>query len=207
MGVGKSMKIFMEGMQNSMMSSGYTGKIVNTPRGPFAWDEATNSWVNQNNGFSIPNISLQDLLMYDYGNVSDETESSTYKSTPCVYTITISPDSDSIARLATGTILLTSATLSTLTCPTNVFLKQTSIAPNNVINLQVYYNRNSEGNTKWEFTGTPGFNNTTGNILVNSGNFKLYVTRSVGYIPCIVNFSLNNANTNEQLALYQVTIE
>ena len=56
MGVGKSMKIFMEGMQNSMMSSGYTGKIVNTPMGPFAWNEATNSWVNQNSGFSIPNI-------------------------------------------------------------------------------------------------------------------------------------------------------
>jgi hypothetical protein len=189
------------------MSSGYTGKIVNTQMGPFAWNEATNSWVNQNNGFSIPNISLQDLMMYDFGTVTDETEDSTYKSTPCVNIITISPTSDSIARLAGVQVLLTNATLSTLTCPTNVFLKQTSISPNNVSNLQVYYNRNSEGNVKWDFNGTPGVNNTTGNILVNSGNFKLYVTRALSYIPCTVNFSLNNATTNEELSTYQVTIE
>ena len=39
MGVGKSMKIFMEGIQNSMNSTSTGGKILNTPMGPFAWND------------------------------------------------------------------------------------------------------------------------------------------------------------------------
>ena len=199
----------MEGMQNSMMSSGYTGKIVNTQMGPFSWNDTTNSWVNQNNGFSIPNISLQELIMYDFGTITDETQASNYKSAPCVYTIAISPTSDSIATLRASELLLTDATLSTLTCPTNVFLKQTSASGSNVGNLIIRYNINGQGIAgPWLFTGTPGINNTTGNISVSAGNFKIYVKRETVYLAgTTVTFSLNNANTNEVLSNYSVTIE
>lgn len=208
MGVGKAMKIFMEGMQNSMVSSGYTGKIVNTQMGPFSWNEETNSWVNQNNGFSIPNISLQDLMMYDYGSIADETESSTFRSTPCVNTINISPTSDSIATLRASQVLLTNATLSTLTCPTNVFLKQTSTTGNNVNNLIISYRIDNGTIRPWLFTGTNGINNTTNNISVSAGNFKIYVQRETAYLAgTTINFSLNNADKTEELSTYQVTIE
>jgi hypothetical protein len=62
MGVSKSMKIFMEGMQNSMVNRGYGSKILNTPMGPFKWDDNTEMWVNVNNGFRMPNISMIDMI-------------------------------------------------------------------------------------------------------------------------------------------------
>ena len=88
MGVGKAMKIFMEGMQNSMMSSGYTGKIVNTPMGPFKWNDNINMWVNTNNGVVMSNISFQDqFAMIDYGT----TDGSGLQGDPV--SVTISPTS------------------------------------------------------------------------------------------------------------------
>ena len=70
MGVGKSMKIFMEGVQNSMNSTSTGGKILNTPMGPFAWNDTLQMWVNTNNGFSMPNISMQDMLAIGYDTLS-----------------------------------------------------------------------------------------------------------------------------------------
>lgn len=76
MGVSKSMKIFTEAMQAGMSTSGYGSKIVNTAMGPFKWDDNLQVWVNVNNGFQMPNISLQDAYLYDYdvsvGNQGDK---------------------------------------------------------------------------------------------------------------------------------------
>jgi len=69
MGVGKSMKIFTEAMQNSMKERGFGSKIVTTAMGPFKWDDLQEMWVNVNNGFQMPNISMQDLI-FGYGSDS-----------------------------------------------------------------------------------------------------------------------------------------
>lgn len=66
MGVSKSMKIFTEAMQNGMSTSGYGSKIVNTPMGPFKWDDNLQVWVNVNNGFLMPNISIHEQYLHDY---------------------------------------------------------------------------------------------------------------------------------------------
>ena len=68
MGVGKTMKIFNEAMQSGM--AGFGSKIVTTAMGPFKWDDLQEMWVNVNNGFAMPNISMQDMLMYGYGDDS-----------------------------------------------------------------------------------------------------------------------------------------
>lgn len=75
MGVGKSMKIFMEGVQNSMNSTSTGGKILNTPMGPFAWNDNLQMWVNTNNGFLMPNISMQDMLAIGYDTLSGSGDS------------------------------------------------------------------------------------------------------------------------------------
>lgn len=82
MGVGRSMKIFMEAMQNSMTYKGFSGKILNTPMGPFKWDDNLQMWVNQNNGFAMPNISMQDMMMLGY-----ETLSGGNGGPSCIYTL------------------------------------------------------------------------------------------------------------------------
>ncbi len=65
MGVKKSMQTFFEAMEgNQLPKSG--GKIIQTPMGPFTWDNLQESWVNINNGFKLPNMSLQELMMFGY---------------------------------------------------------------------------------------------------------------------------------------------
>jgi hypothetical protein len=68
MGVGKSMKIFTEAMENSMSNFGYGSKVVTTMMGPFQWNDTLEMWVNVNNGFMLPNISMQDMLAFGYGD-------------------------------------------------------------------------------------------------------------------------------------------
>ena len=68
MGVGKSMKIFTEAMENSMANIGYGPKVVTTMMGPFQWNDTLEMWVNVNNGFMLPNISIQDMLAFGYGD-------------------------------------------------------------------------------------------------------------------------------------------
>jgi hypothetical protein len=65
MGVKKSMQTFFEAMEgNQLPKSG--GRIIQTPMGPFTWDNLQESWVNINNGFKLPNMSLQELMMFGY---------------------------------------------------------------------------------------------------------------------------------------------
>lgn len=67
MSIDKStMKIFFEGMEGSMLGSGYSSKIVTTPMGPFKWNSATELWENVNNGMVMNNISFQDMILLDY---------------------------------------------------------------------------------------------------------------------------------------------
>jgi len=67
MGVKQSMNTFFSAMQGQN-SSGYGGRLVNTPMGPFRWDDNFNMWINVNNGMALSNISFQDEFasMMDY---------------------------------------------------------------------------------------------------------------------------------------------
>lgn len=71
MGVGKSMKIFFEGMENQFIG-GYGPKIVTTPMGPFRWDDNRQLWENVNNGMVLSNISFQDMMMMGYDSLSGD---------------------------------------------------------------------------------------------------------------------------------------
>ena len=200
MGVGKSMKIFMEGMQNSMMSSGYTGKIVNTQMGPFAWDEATNSWVNQNNGFSLPNISLQDLMMYDFGTVSDETESSSgpaFIIDNCIYAVDTSDNRD----IGTITTIASfgNVTLSGNSCPINLSLQSTSQYREA---FKIYLSVDA-GATLTQFTQFSTSITRTDSLNIAVSQFRIYIERNTEYVEsnnlttATISFNLINDNDNE----------
>jgi len=85
MGVKKTMNTFFEGMQSGLPPK--TGeKIINTAMGPFKWDQLNESWVNVNNGFRLPNISMQDLLLIGYETLSGDSRE---KVIPCNYNISV----------------------------------------------------------------------------------------------------------------------
>lgn len=71
MGVKQSMNTFFNAMQGQN-SSGYGGRLVNTPMGPFRWDDNFNMWINVNNGMALSNISFQDefAIMMNYDTLS-----------------------------------------------------------------------------------------------------------------------------------------
>ena len=71
MGVKNSMNTFFAAMQGQN-SSGYGGRLVNTPMGPFRWDDNFNMWINVNNGMALSNISFQDefAIMMNYDTLS-----------------------------------------------------------------------------------------------------------------------------------------
>jgi len=93
MGVNKSMKIFFEAMQGNMIS-GSVGKLLNTPMGPFKWDDLQEAWINVNNGFRLSNISMQEMLLIGYEGGLD---GSSDVPVPCDYGV----DSWSTPALAT----------------------------------------------------------------------------------------------------------
>lgn len=66
MAVKKLMSTFFASLQEQNVS-GFGSKIVNTPMGPFTWNDTLNVWVNMNNGMVMNNISFQDsMAMMDY---------------------------------------------------------------------------------------------------------------------------------------------
>jgi hypothetical protein len=207
MGVGKSMKIFMEGMQNSMMSSGYTGKIVNTPMGPFKWDETTNSWINQNNGFSIPNISLQDLMMYDYGSIADETESSggpAFIIDNCIYSIETLENRQvvDIGSLVT----FGNVSIRNNTCPFNLSLKNISIPLNDIDNFEIFVSTDLGATLiPFIFTGI-----TTNTVSISTSSMRIYIQPTSGeYLAgAVAQFQLINSSDNDTViaSLYQANI-
>ena len=68
MGVKKIMDTFFASMQEQTMA-GYGGKLVNTPMGPFRWNDTMQLWENVNNGMVMNNISFQDsIMMLDYAS-------------------------------------------------------------------------------------------------------------------------------------------
>ena len=68
MGVKRIMETFFAGMQDQSMS-GFGGRIVNTPMGPFRWNDTMQLWENVNNGMVMNNISFQDsMMMMDYAS-------------------------------------------------------------------------------------------------------------------------------------------
>lgn len=69
MGVKKTMDTFFASMQEQSMS-GYSGRLVNTPMGPFRWNDTMQLWENVNNGMVMNNISFQDsIMMLDYSTI------------------------------------------------------------------------------------------------------------------------------------------
>jgi hypothetical protein len=68
MGVKKIMDTFFASMQEQTMA-GYGGRLVNTPMGPFRWNDTMQLWENVNNGMVMNNISFQDsIMMLDYAS-------------------------------------------------------------------------------------------------------------------------------------------
>jgi hypothetical protein len=142
MGVGKSMRIFMEGMQNSMNIGGNGGKILNTPMGPFQWNEALQMWVNTNNGFQMPNISMQDLLAIGYDSGSeDESGGGGNPIGVCTQTLTsIATTSRFIISGQTATFPSTTNSYPSLTCSPSIYVSdEVGIATHQ---LQVSYSIN-----------------------------------------------------------------
>lgn len=207
MGVGKAMKIFMEGMQNSMISSGYTGKIVNTSMGPFKWDETTNSWINQNNGFSIPNISLNELKMYDYGSVSDETLSSGspgFIIDNCIYSI---ETLDNRQVVDVGSLVnFGNVSIQNNTCPFNLLLKNISTPLDAIDNFEIFVSTDL-GVTliPFIFTGI-----TTNTVSISTSFMRIYIQPISGEIlvGAVAQFQLINSSDNDAViaSLYQANI-
>jgi hypothetical protein len=73
----QTMKIFFEAMQGNMVDSGYSSKIVNTPMGPFKWNDMHQLWENVNNGMVMSNISLQDMMAMGYETSSGDNGNAT----------------------------------------------------------------------------------------------------------------------------------
>ena len=65
------METFFSGMQNQAVSN-FAGRIVNTPMGPFRWNDGMELWENVNNGMVLNNISLNDLMMIGYDNLGGD---------------------------------------------------------------------------------------------------------------------------------------
>jgi hypothetical protein len=64
MGVKKQMDTFFASLGEQ---TGYRGRLVNTPMGPFRWNDAIELWENVNNGMVMNNISFMDeFAMMDY---------------------------------------------------------------------------------------------------------------------------------------------
>ncbi len=61
------MRTFFQAMNKSNVpSKGMSAKIVNTPSGPFTWNEALEKWQNVNNGMLLESIALREMFIYDY---------------------------------------------------------------------------------------------------------------------------------------------
>lgn len=67
MGVKKQMDTFFASLGEQ---TGYNGRLINTPMGPFRWNDAIELWENVNNGMVMNNISFMDefAMMY-YGSI------------------------------------------------------------------------------------------------------------------------------------------
>lgn len=64
MGVKKQMDTFFASLGEQ---TGYNGRLVNTPMGPFRWNDVMELWENVNNGMVLNNISFMDeFAMMDY---------------------------------------------------------------------------------------------------------------------------------------------
>lgn len=70
MGVKKQMDTFFASLGEQ---TGYNGRLVNTPMGPFRWNDVIQLWENVNNGMVMNNISFMDeFAMMDYGTVGGD---------------------------------------------------------------------------------------------------------------------------------------
>lgn len=171
MGVGKSMKIFMEGVQNSMNSTSTGGKILNTPMGPFAWNDNLQMWVNTNNGFSMPNISMQDMLAIGYDTLSGSGDSDDInnKNGTCTAVIpAIGPSAVSIYFEDTAE-LPTSTTTPTISCSPTIYLTDNNVGGVAVHQLLFQYTIDA-GSTYTNFTPLPSANTSRTYILFAQGS-------------------------------------
>jgi hypothetical protein len=149
MGVGKSMKIFMEGIQNSMNSTSTGGKILNTPMGPFAWNDNLQMWVNVNNGFSMPNISMQDMMAIGYDTLSGDNISDEFPPEPIIVCTDLIPAISSTTlnmNINSIVFLPGSVTTPTLSCSPYIYLTDNNAGGAPVHQIQFQYTVDSGTN-------------------------------------------------------------
>ena len=184
MGVKKTMDIFLEGMQNNNQA-GYSGKILNTPMGPFKWDDLHESWVNMNNGFRMPNFSMQDLL---YGSDGTGTGDETDQMAPilvCDYSILPLNEGSQLVTTVTITDLFpyipnSTYTLSGFDCDVYITAKlavgNTFISLNTLPGLTLEYT--TTGGSSWAYlTDESSIQWTPPNQTIGpSGNFIIRVS-------------------------------
>jgi len=214
MGVGKSMKIFMEGVQNSMNSTSTGGKILNTPMGPFAWNDNLQMWVNVNNGFSMPNISMQDMMAIGYDildgdNISDEFPPEPIQTCtaliPGISSTTLSMNTSSIA------VFPGSVTTPTLACMPYIYVTDNNAGGAAVHQIQFQYTINSgtlytsftpvaEGGSRTLIPFTPG------NQLGATVRFRVNKKTSANWItPGSYGFTIKNAYDGSTIGAVTIT--
>jgi hypothetical protein len=217
MGVKKSMQTFFEAMEgNQLPKSG--GRIIQTPMGPFTWDNLQESWVNINNGFKLPNMSLQELMMFGYDPSVDggrDTRVAEFVCTEQFISVfgTVLRDVD-ISVAGTIQIISTNTTIQTASCAPIITVKLedtggTPILFNSFTNATFEYSLNSGSS----FTSID--DNTTIQLLSNvleagaSNAFRLRLIIGSGGSPELspeFNVILTNISSapNQVIGTYQV---
>jgi len=218
MGVGKSMKIFMEGVQNSMNSTSTGGKILNTPMGPFAWNDNLQMWVNVNNGFSMPNISMQDMMAIGYDTLDGDILSGGSGLEPepepiitCNAVISgIAPTSIGLNQVGNG-FFPGSVTTPTLACAPYIYVTDNNAGGAAVHQIQFQYTINS-GTVYTSFTPVAEGGSRTlipfnpGNQLGLTVRFRVNKKTSANWItPGSYGFTIKNAYNGSTIGAVTIT--
>lgn len=163
MGVKRIMETFFSGMHDQSMS-GFGGRIVNTPMGPFRWNDTMQLWENVNNGMVMNNISFQDsMFMIDYsstlGGGGGEDQISIFG---CNYNLGTSLINSTITYTYENQeaetwywVPSTNTSLTTNTCSATLYVNVDSITGTNPELLNNFVFKYREGSTFDDQTLTP----------------------------------------------------
>jgi hypothetical protein len=214
MGVKKTMNTFFEGMQSGLPSK--TGeKIINTAMGPFKWDQLNESWVNVNNGFRLPNISMQDLLLIGYETLSGDSRE---KVIPCNYTVGVLNSGNPVNILfkdytADDAELFPDAatTLSGNSCPVTlsfgVFNGTTGVSFSSLVDYKFQYS--NQGGSYIDITDSTTLELAL--VTLGPGNLRFKIVALEDYIdgpvPYPVSFVVKNTSVspNATVATFNIT--
>jgi hypothetical protein len=147
----KSKKNIKKNKRNSLKKLKLSGgKILNTPMGPFVWNDNLQMWVNVNNGFSMPNISMQDMMAIGYDTLSGgDNISSEFPPEPIqICTDLIPAISATTLNMNINSIVFLpgSVTTPTLSCSPYIYLTDNNAGGAEVHQIQFQYTVNSGTN-------------------------------------------------------------